>query len=378
MEHRSAVYSTLARRALYPPPRAFLLLSAVASDSTVAGIFGTLTRGGALHLPAPGTEADVLEISLLVKARAIDATVTLPSLYDLLLDAAEPDSLGSLRTVTVAGERCPNALPGKSRAKLPAVELYNEYGPTEATVWSTVWRASEEDGTDVGTVPIGRVIPGTGIDIVDESGCPVPEGEEGELCISGPGVARGYYGRPDLTARAFEPDPAGPPGARRYRTGDLARLRADGLLEFLGRVDRQVKIRGHRIEPDEVEAALAGHPGIRQVAVVTDEEGGRVRLAAFFTGEPIAPARLRDHLRRTLPAHMVPGHVCRVDALPVTPNGKVDRNALVKLLRRAEHSFRPPGPSSPAGWSPPATAGTGGCASAATGEPRRRSPRGWC
>jgi amino acid adenylation domain-containing protein len=338
VEHRSVVYSTLARTALYPSSRAFLLLSAMTSDSAVAGIFGTLTRGGALHLPAPGTEADVVEIGRLIKEHAIDATVTLPSLYDLLLDTAEPNSLRSLRTVTVAGERCPTALPVKSRAKLPAVELYNEYGPTEASVWCTVWRASEEDIANLATVPIGRPTPGTSISILDGAGRLVPRGEQGELAVSGPGVARGYHGRPDLTDRVFDADPYGPPGVRRYRTGDLARFRADGQLEFLGRIDRQVKIRGHRVEPDEVEAAMANHSGVRQVAVIADEQGVQVRLAAFFTGDPIAPSRLQEHLRGTLPAHMVPSRISRIDAFPATANGKIDRNALVTLLGRERHA----------------------------------------
>lgn len=330
VEHRSLVHSTLARSEWYQPPRAFLLLSAMAFDSTVAGIFGTLTRGGALHLPASGTEADVLTISQLIDANAIDATLVLPSLYDLLLEAADPRSLRSLRTVTVAGERCPATLPAKSHSTLPHVELYNEYGPAEATVWSTVWHAPESGLADLDTVPIGRPIAGTRISVVDESGRPLPEGEKGELCISGPGLARGYHGRPDLTARAFEPDPHGAPGERRYRTGDLARRRPGGELEFLGRIDRQLKVRGHRVEPGEVEDAMSCHPGVRQAVVVADKRRADVGLAAFFTGDPVDPPELQRFLRGKLPAYMVPTRIRRIDSLPTTEHGKIDLQALEK------------------------------------------------
>ncbi|MGW7365531.1 non-ribosomal peptide synthetase [Streptomyces sp. NPDC054841] len=330
--HRSLVGSTLARHAWYRPPQAFLLLSAMAFDSAVAGIFGTLTRGGALHLPAPGTESDLDTVGRLVERAGIDTILTLPSLYELLLETAEPAALDSLRTVTVAGERCPPGLPAKSRARLPAVDLLNEYGPTEATVWSTVWRAPEEDLSDLGTVPIGRSVDGIRVSVLDPAGTPVPDGVPGELCIGGAGLARGYYERPDLTAAAFEPDPAGAAGARRYRTGDLVRRRPDGELEFLGRMDRQVKVRGYRVEPDEIEGAMQRHPDVGQAAVVTPAADGDATLVAFVTGPSVDLADLRTFLGGTLPAYMVPSEIRRLDKLPLTPNGKVDLHALEALV----------------------------------------------
>ncbi|MEU9115320.1 non-ribosomal peptide synthetase [Streptomyces sp. NPDC048483] len=330
--HRSLVGSTLARHDWYLPPRAFLLLSAMAFDSAVAGIFGTLTRGGALHLPAPGTESDLDTVGQLIERGDIDTVLTLPSLYELLLETAEPSGLASLRTVTVAGERCPPGLPAKSRARLPAVDLLNEYGPTEGTVWSTVWRAPEEDLADLDTVPIGRSVGGIRVTVLDPAGAPVPDGVPGELCIGGTGLARGYYERPDLTAAAFEPDPAGPAGARRYRTGDQVRRRADGELEFLGRIDRQVKVHGYRVEPDEIENAMQRHPDVRQASVVAPAGTGDTTLVAFVTGPSVDLAGLRTFLGEVLPTYMVPSEIRRLDRLPLTPNGKVDLRALEALV----------------------------------------------
>ncbi|MFC4517278.1 amino acid adenylation domain-containing protein [Streptomyces ehimensis] len=326
--HRSLVGSTLARHAWYQPPQAFLLLSAMAFDSAVAGILGTLTRGGALHLPAPGSESDLDTVAGTIRRGGIDAVLTLPSLYELLLETAQSSALASLRTVTVAGERCPPGLPAKSRARLPEVDLLNEYGPTEGTVWSTVWRAPDEGLVGLATVPIGRPVDGVRVSVLDRAGSPVPDGVPGELYIGGDGLARGYYERPDLTAAAFEPDPAGPPGARRYRTGDQVCRRPDGELEFLGRIDRQVKVRGYRIEPDEIEDAMQRHPDILQAAVVTPAGSGDTTLVAFVTGASADPVKLRNFLGGMLPAYMVPSEIRRLDRLPLTPNGKVDLRAL--------------------------------------------------
>lgn len=330
--HRSLVGSTLARQAWYRPPQTFLLLSAMAFDSAVAGIFGTLTRGGALHLPAPGTESDLDMVGQLIQRGDIDTVLTLPSVYELLLDTAKPSELASLRTVTVAGERCPPGLPAKSRACLPTVDLLNEYGPTEATVWSTVWRAPEDDLSDLDTVPIGRSVDGIRVSVLDPAGAPVPDEIPGELCIGGAGLARGYYERPDLTAAAFEPDPTGPAGARRYRTGDLVRRRSDGELEFLGRMDRQVKVRGYRVEPDEIEDAMQRHPDVRQAAVVSPAGTGDTTLVAFVTGPSVDPADLRTFLSGTLPTYMVPSEIRTLDRMPLTRNGKVDLRALEALV----------------------------------------------
>jgi hypothetical protein len=232
------------------------------------------------------------------------------------------------------------------------VSFLSSYGPTEATVTATVFQtASDRIGMPGwGQVPIGVPLANTGAWVLDPGLRPVPPGLRGELFLAGAGLARGYLGRPDLTAAAFVPDPvSGEPGARLYRTGDLARRLADGNLEFLGRADRQVKIRGFRVEPGEVEAVLARHPAVREAAVVAREEApGSRRLVAYFTAEPAegtappAPAELRTFLAAALPDFMVPSAFVLLDEMPLLASGKVDRQALPApdhaLLRRgAEH-----------------------------------------
>jgi acyl-coenzyme A synthetase/AMP-(fatty) acid ligase len=347
VEHHSLVSSTQARIAFYPAPRAFLLLSAVAFDSAMAGIFGTLTQGSALCLPPAGMETDPREIARLIAAHRIDALLALPSLYELLLEAAEGAQLASLRTVIVAGERCPPRLVTQSRARVPTAALVNEYGPTEATIWSTAWRAPPHPAAPPqSTVPIGRPIDGVRVWLRDGSGQQVAAGETGELCVSGAGVARGYLGRPDLTAAVFVADPAGPPGARLYRTGDLARQRADGELEFVGRMDRQLKIRGFRIEPAEIEEAILRLGGVRQAVVMESPRAPGAALAAFVTADGLTPAQVRQSLGDRLPAYMVPTEVCLLEALPLTLTGKVDHRMLASMLTQADGAAADP-PRSP-------------------------------
>jgi acyl-coenzyme A synthetase/AMP-(fatty) acid ligase len=205
--------------------------------------------------------------------------------------------------------------------------LWNLYGPTETTVWSTVHRVTSADGP----IPIGQPIDNTVVRVLDAHRQPVPVGCVGELYIGGDGLARGYLHRPELTAEKFIPDPFAP-GSRLYRTGDQARYRPDGCLECLGRTDFQVKVRGHRIELGEVEAVLARHPAIAAAVVVAHRDAVRGdSLAAYFTSRPGAAGvdhELRAFLTAKLPAYMVPAAFVRVDAFPLTPNGKIDRKAL--------------------------------------------------
>ncbi len=328
--HANLAASTNARGEHYGEPvGSYLLPSSFSFDSSVAGIFWTLTDGGTLVIPKDGDERDPGSLAGLVERHRATHLLALPSVVGLLLPHAR--RLASLETVIVAGEECPAELVESFRAAVPGARLFNEYGPTEATVWCTVHDLLSE--TAAAPVPIGRPIEGASVYVLDEGGAPAPIGVTGELHVGGRGVTRGYLGSDELTAEKFVPDPfAGRPGARLYRTGDLARFRPDGVLEFLGRVDEQVKIRGYRIEIGEVEDALRGHADVEQAVVVAREDTpGAKRLVGYVvaSGSRVPGSdELREHVGGKLPPYMVPPVYVVLDALPLMPNGKVDRSAL--------------------------------------------------
>jgi amino acid adenylation domain-containing protein len=265
VERGQLAVSTAARFAYYDePPGRFLLLSSPAVDSSVAGIYWTLCAGGTLVLPPPRAEQDIEALVRLIESAAVTHTLMVPSLYSMLLEHADPSRLASLRCVVVAGEACPPELVRLHCERLPGIGLHNEYGPTEATVWAT---ACELTRDVEGPVTIGRPVPGARIYLLDDTRRAVPIGAPGEICIGGAFVARGYLGQPDETGRRFIPDPFSAHG-RLYCTGDRGRYLDDGRIEFLGRADDQLKIRGFRVEPGEIERVLCEYPGIGQAAVV--------------------------------------------------------------------------------------------------------------
>jgi amino acid adenylation domain-containing protein len=346
IEHRGLIASTLARTTVYKPrsDAVFLLLSSMAFDSSVAGIFGTLTTGGALCLPGSNTVVDPQTISSLVIENSVTSVLLVPSLARLVLPQVAQLGYGQLRQVIVAGELCPAKLVQEVTSAFTSVELFNEYGPTEATVWAAVHRCSSDD---VDPVPIGRPISNTRIYLLDAHGEPVPLGAVGEMYIGGMGVARGYLNLAELTAERFLLDPfASKSDGRMYKTGDLARYLPNGNLVFLGRNDDQVKIRGLRIEPGEIAARLTEHPSIHEAVVEVQGVGPDKRLVAYVValpevtgnnafiskadseaGLPLA-RRLRDYLSVRLPDYMVPSAFVLIERLPLTPNGKLDRRAL--------------------------------------------------
>jgi amino acid adenylation domain-containing protein len=267
----------------------------------VAGIFWTLTTGGALALPPSRIEQDVQALAEFVARHHVTHTLCLPSLWDTVLSHAPLDLLASLRIVIVAGESCPAHLATRHYDALPDVALWNEYGPTEATVWSTVHEVPRD--VTGPRVPIGSPIAGTFVRVLDERGEPAPIGVPGELCIGGRGVARGYLNRPEETSVRFVDDLAAA-GSRLYRTGDRVRWRGDGTLEYLGRIDQQLKIRGYRIEPGEVEATLRRHPAVADCVVLArslrtsplTETGVDWLVAALSRMDGGSAIKLLDHI----------------------------------------------------------------------------------
>ncbi|MBT2210888.1 non-ribosomal peptide synthetase [Actinomadura sp. NEAU-AAG7] len=343
VEHGHLAASTLARHAVYPGAPVFLLVSPIAFDSSVVGLWGTLTAGGCLVVATADEVRDPARLVALVEEHGVTRTLCVPSLYRVLLDAAERagiERLASLDTVIVAGEPLPEPLVRRHFALRPGpIALVNEYGPTEATVWASYHRFDAP-----GPVSIGGPIPGAALYVLDEELRPVPPGTEGELVIGGAGIARGYFGDPGATARAFVDDPfAEAPGARMYRTGDRVRWNGAGTLDFLGRRDQQVKIRGHRVELGAVEAALRGAPGVGDAVAVPDQAGAQL-VGFVVAASDIRPEDVRAHVAERFPGVMVPARVRILDAFPRTLNGKVDRAA---LLAKAEEA--PSGAGAPTG-----------------------------
>ncbi len=298
-------------------------------DVSVWEFFWPLIVGARLVLARPGGHRDSAYLVDLIAACRVTTLHFVPSMFHAFLEEPNLDRCASLKRVICSGEALPVDLHDRFFARLPA-ELHNLYGPTEAAVDVTYWACRA--GSETRTVPIGRPIANTQIFLLDQALQPVPLGEAADLYIGGVGLGRGYAGRPDLTAEKFIPHPfAAEPGERLYRTGDLARYRADGAIEFLGRTDHQVKIRGFRIELGEIEAVLGKHPAVREVTVMAREDRpGDTRLVAYVVapGAGADATVLRGYAAERLPEHMVPGVIVPLDALPLMPNGKVDRATL--------------------------------------------------
>jgi amino acid adenylation domain-containing protein len=299
-------------------------------DVSVWEFFWPLITGAQLVLARPGGHQDAAYLVALIVERGITVLHFVPSMLQVFLLAERVENCRSLRLVMCSGEALPSELQERFFARLDA-ELHNLYGPTEASVDVSYWACRRESVAT--SVPIGRPIANTQLYILDKRLRPVPLGGAGELHIGGVSLARGYLSQPDLTAERFIPDPfSGVSGARLYRTGDLTRYRPDASIEYLGRLDHQVKLRGYRIELGEIEAALVEHAGAREAVVLARADGaGQSRLVAYVVGaagEPGNVSELRAHLKARLPEYMIPSAFVFLNELPLTPNGKVDRRAL--------------------------------------------------
>ncbi|MFE7581236.1 amino acid adenylation domain-containing protein [Streptomyces gardneri] len=309
----------------FGPDQVFLQCAPVSWDGLTLEMWPALLHGGTCVL-APGQSPEPSAIAALVTEHEVTTVWLSAGLFAVMADT-HPEVFRTLRQVMTGGEAPSVAHLLRVRRDFPHLRLVHGYGPVESMVFTNCHQVTADD-TGRTVVPVGGPLANTQVYVLDERLQPVPAGVVGELYVSGDGLAHGYRHRPDLTAERFTAHPYGPPGARMYRTGDLVRWRADGQLEFAGRADGQVKVRGFRIEPGEIEAVAARHPGVSNVAVVVREDRPGDRHVVAYVVGGADPAELRAHLARTLPTHMVPSAVVSLDALPLTPNGKLDRRAL--------------------------------------------------
>ncbi|MEU4353676.1 amino acid adenylation domain-containing protein [Streptomyces virginiae] len=314
---------TPADRVLQKTPSSF--------DVSVWEFFWPLITGATLVVARPQGHLDPQYLARLIRDQHVTTTHFVPSMLRAFLAEPEAAACTGLTRVLCSGEAlAPELVGGFHRLYGGAVELHNLYGPTEAAVDVTA-RACLPDDAERDSVPIGRPVWNTAAYVLDTGLRPVPAGVPGELYLAGPQLALGYLGRPGLTAERFTADPYGPAGSRMYRTGDLAQVGTDGVVEYLGRTDDQVKIRGFRIEPGEIEAALTALDTVREAAVVARRDlgaDGDPVLVAYVVGASAVPAELRTALAASLPEHYVPAAFVVLDALPLTPSGKLDRRAL--------------------------------------------------
>jgi pristinamycin I synthase-3/4 len=341
--HRAIANRILWMQATFPlaPDDAVAQKTPFTFDASIWELFLPLVVGARLVMARPGGHRDPAYLARWIQEQQVTVLQLVPTMLAPFLE--EPASAGctSLRRVFCGGEALPAALCDRLFSRLDA-ELCNLYGPTECAIDATYWPCSRGDARPV--VPIGLPLSNLQVHLVDRGLRPVPPGTPGELCVGGVGLARGYWKRPDLTAERFIPSPFGDiAGARLYRTGDLARRLPDGVIEFLGRLDQQVKLRGLRIELGEIEAVLAAVPRVREAAVVVRGETGSQRLVAYVAGGPDCEAGgLRRHLEQRLPAYMVPAVWVLLAAMPRLPNGKVDRAALPALEPVVAEAAEPP------------------------------------
>jgi amino acid adenylation domain-containing protein/non-ribosomal peptide synthase protein (TIGR01720 family) len=317
---RDYLQLTAADRVLQKTPFSF--------DVSAWELFLPLMSGACLVVARPGDHRDPERLRDLIRTHSVSALHFVPPMLGAFLESGAAAHCDSLRHVVCSGEALPVDV-ARRFFEVSSAALHNLYGPTEASIDVSYWQCSRAD-LQAASLPIGYPIANTQLYVLDRQGQLVPRGCAGELHLGGIGLARAYHARPDLTAERFVPDPFGTPGARLYRTGDLARQRSDGAVEYLGRIDHQVKIRGLRVELGEIEARLLAHSDVREAVVVArSEPSGAKRLVAYVsTHASVATAELGAFVAEALPEYMVPSSILVLDGLPLSPNGKVDRRAL--------------------------------------------------
>jgi amino acid adenylation domain-containing protein len=299
-------------------------------DAMTIELWGALLHGGTCVL-FDGKFPSVSRLRAAIYGNGVNTLVLTTALFNVIVDSA-PDLLDPLDALILGGEAQSPRHIRAAHERLPDLPIINAYGPTETTVIATCFPVAEL-APDASSVPIGRPIDHREVSILGPDLTPVAPGETGEICVSGPGLAIGYVGRPDLTNERFVTIPSEHGRPRRiYRTGDLARVNPAGEMEFLGRADRQVKLNGQRIELEEIERALEMHPGVLQAVALVQGEGVTRTLRAVLIAPDGAPDDLQEFLSRSLPGYMIPTGVRAIDSLPLTTNGKVDREALTRLF----------------------------------------------
>ncbi|MCS3781443.1 non-ribosomal peptide synthetase [Tsukamurella ocularis] len=314
-----------------------LVHSPMVFDASTYELWVPLLGGGTAVL-APGGRLDASVLRATVRAHEVTAAWLTAGLFAQIV-AQDPHAFTGLREVWTGGDVVPGTAVAELAAAAPGLRIVDGYGPTETTTFAT--SAALDGAGTASSVPIGTPLAGVGVRVLDGALRPVPPGVIGELYTCGAGLARGYLGRPAMTASRFVADPDGAPGTRMYRTGDLVRWRADGQLEFVGRADGQVKIRGFRIELGEVEAALAAVPGVGRGVAVARPGAAGTRLIGYVTG-PVEPGAVREAVADRLPAHLVPAAIVVVDEFAITVNGKVDRAALPEPAFASRADYRAP------------------------------------
>lgn len=331
VEHRAIANNLLWMNDEWPLSEddAVLFKSSPGFDVSVKEIFWPLIAGARLVVAPPGASGDPEQLCRIIRESRVSVVHMVPTMLDYFLRHESASDIEHLRIVMCGGEALSPALRSRFHKAFDAI-LLHLYGPTEAAIAVTGY-AITSGHADVERLPLGRPMPNSRLYVLDSLQQPVPAGVPGELCIAGTPLARGYLSRPDLTAEKFVPDPfSGVPGARMYLTGDLARWRPDGQVEYLGRIDRQIKFGGFRIEPGEIEAVVRAQEGVDDALVVVRESGGGSSLTAYVASRSpgVSPEAVQRGLRSRLPAHMIPSRVVIIPAFPTNVNGKIDPAAL--------------------------------------------------